>query len=361
MKPVVILDAKPENVKKPFLTYSTWQSFLECPAMFYFSYFKKLQGPEGWGTALGSAWDDGMNVYAQSIIDGKPAVIDEVSEAFIKVYDSRMSLAEFTDGNLFTSAEMKKLRDPDTGKIPDHEFRKAQDKAKAFWREWGLKKIVEYDKFIGHKLKPKYVQKKFFIDFGPDIPFGLKGTMDRIDEDGAVVDNKTSKNRWYEKDVTLDMQGVGYSLAYRIMEGKPENRVQFDVLVKTKTQTFEEQFQQLVVGIEPHKFDLLMIELSTVFDMIREGKLFRNMHKFSGSCSYCDFIEDCWNPSQVWSRPPSEEEVNQFIADDPKNEAFLDRWISSETAKSRLVDWRVVGRELAAEVAVNPNAIQFWY
>ena len=272
-----------------------------------------------------------------------------------------MENCEFRDNDLFTTAQKAKIKKDNDGEIPDALRRKRARETRDFWKQWGVERLEAYHKHIGPTIKPKYVQKAFFIDFGDDVPFGLKGTMDRIDEDGAVVDNKTSKNRWNQKDVDYDLQGVAYSLAYRILEGKPEDRVQFDVMVKTKTQEFTKQFQQLVIGIEPHKFDFLLSELSNVYEMIRAGNIFRRAHKFNGSCSWCDYKADCWDPSTIWSRAPSEDEIKAFIADEPGNKDLLEKWIQAETAKSRLVDFRKVGAELRREIEKDPNKIQFWY
>ena len=363
MNPQLIENPQPDSIDKPFLTYSTWQAWMECPALMYFKYFTKVETPRKWGFGFGSAWDRSLNVIAERIMEGKGNVaLDEASQEFQQAYKEEMADAYFTEADLFTVAQKAKIKKANNDEIPQEEMVAAREKVIGFWHKWGIERLEAYNEIVAPTLRPKAVQKSFFIDFGESMPFGFKGTIDRIDEDGAVVDNKTSKTRWSDKDVMVDCQGVGYSLAYRIMFApEVENRVQFDVMVKTKTQRFEDQFQQLVIGLPAHRFRFLLQEMLNSFEDMMAGRFRRNLHKFNGSCKTCEFFDDCWNPSHVWSRPPSQEEIEEFTNADPANKAKLETWIKTETSKARLVDWAQVGREVTAIVEQNPSYLQFWY
>lgn len=363
-QPNIILDPKPEATKKPFLSNSMLQAWHKCPSAFYFQYIRKLDFPKGWGLGFGSAWDEALNAVTMGVRDGKAAGenLDEAMGLFNKRYDSEMSQSTWTENDLFTKAEKKKLEDANEGVIPEDK-KIAQTQAKvAFWKQWGLSRLEAYNKIIVPQIRPIMVQQSFLIDFGDALPFGFKGTIDRIDEGGIIVDNKTSKSRWSDNDVKYDLQGVGYSLAYRIMNpGKVEERVQFDVLVKTTTQSFEEQFQQLVVGVQPHLIEMLLQELTRAYNEITTGQIRRSLNKFTMSCSWCEYEPDCWQPSVVWSRPPSEAEVNEWLAMDPANKEKMDQFILRETSRERLFNPQEVGTELAAICEHNPAFLQAWY
>lgn len=295
------------------------------------------------------------------MISGKTISKDDSAEFFHKKFNSEISIAEWKETELFTPAEKKKLLEANGNVIPAEEVHKAQLKTEKFWREWGESRVKSYIEIIGPTLRPMWVQKKFFVDFGSDFEFGFKGTIDRVDEDGTVVDNKTSKGRWSENDVKYDLQCVGYALVYRILTGKIENKIQFDILVKTKTQEFKEQFQQIAMGIEPHKFDLYLQELTNTFRSLKDGRFSRRVHKFSGACSYCEFFDMCWHPHQVWSRAPTESEIKEFVAHSPENLAMVEHWISNETQINRLVNWYEIGQEFRQAAEKNPMLLSFWY
>lgn len=348
------------EIDKPFLSYSTFQAFLDCPAALYFSYFMKTEEKRNFALGFGSAWDEALNKYAIQKKEGR-LHIDEVIHGFNESFRLELKDAEIKEKDLFTPVQRQKIIDK-YGEIPQEEIFKREREYTEFWRKWAEERLEGYHEHIGKDIKPLHIQKRFYIDFGDDIPFGYKGTIDRIDEDGAIVDNKTSKSRWGDKDLLLDYQGVGYSLFYRILNpGKVEDRVQFDVMVKTKTQKFQQQFQQLTIGIEPYKYDILLSTLSAVYRELSEGRFHRRLNKFSGSCSWCSYKDDCLKPSDVWSRPPSKDEVEVFLKESPDNQSQLNGWIKNETMKSRLVDWHEIGKEFKSMVDENPTHLQFWY
>jgi len=322
-----------EKIDKPFLTHSIMQSFLGCPAEMYMDNVMKIDAPRNFALGFGSAWDQGLNDYAERKMSGD-LHMDDVKQVYLDNYRLETHEAFVADKDLFTKGQLEKIIEKH-GEIPDDIREEKKIEHKDFWRKWGLQKIGDYHQQVGQYIEPIATQQKFFIDFGPSVPFGYKGTIDRIDKGGIVVDNKTSKGRWKEKDLLYDLQGVGYSLAYRVMnKGKVEKRVQFDIMVKTKTQKFEEQFQQLVIGVEEFKFDLFLQELSNVYRMLSEGMFFRRVHKFTGSCSWCPQKKHCWQPSNMWSKP----------GEPPK-----------------LANFYEIGQEFKKQVQENPKILQFWY
>lgn len=358
IEPSIIPDAeiKKGKWKKPFLTYSTWQSFLDCPAKFYFEYFQGLKETQNIPMGIGIAWDVGLTEIAQQIIDNRQLSLDSSLEALTTSYTTEMAKVVFEDKDVFTTAALAKF--VALGR-PQEQFYIAQDNFKKFWLQWLQDRLKEYMHLVAPKIRPIAAQSKFYLDLGPDVPFGFKGVMDRVDEGGIVVDNKTAKSRWKESDLAKDLQLVGYALAYRTMTHKVEKQIQFDILVKLKTKTLSYAWQQMARVVEPHEFTLLLTELATMYQSLASGLLYRRALKYGGSCGYCDYFDHCYRPSHVWSKPPSKQEVEAFEAANgtENTQAF----IQGETSKERLVNWMEVGQEFAAAMRKDPAKLQFWY
>lgn len=360
MEPRVLIDVPKEQIKKPFLSHSVWQAYLECPAYFYFQYIMKVPESRSAALGIGTAWDEALSDFARRKMESKTPAAREMAEVFATHFDAEFSGVDWSDTELWDAKQRRALIEKH-GCIPEELRLETAKKTQSFWRQWGIERVQAYVNEIGPTVRPRHVQRWFFIDFGDHVPFGYKGTIDRVDEDGTIIDNKTSKSRWSENDVRFDMQCVGYSLAYRLMEKKPERAIRYDVLVKTKTQTFKEQFQQIELGIETHRMNLLLAEISAAFQNIRSGNLFRRMHGYNGSCSYCAHQKICWEPHEQWAKAPTPEELKTWLAEDPANEARMEEWIEKVTRMPRLLDFAQVGRELAAAVARDPMILTFWY
>lgn len=343
------------RIKKCFLSYSVFQAWLDCPALFWFAYVGKVDGYKSASLAFGASWDAGVNEIAEALIAGRPA---EAERAFAKTFASEFSAVEWQTKDVFTPAEARQWVEAGS----PAELRRAAELAEKQWLlDFGRSRLAEYGRTIAPTLRPLRAQHRFFIDFGEAAPFGFKGTVDRIEASGAIVDNKTSASRWSAGDVAYDLQCVGYALAYRLEFGRPESHVQYDVLVKTRTQSFAQQFQQLPIIVEPAKFDVLLQGLTDVFGLMREGRLHRRTHGFSGRCGYCEHVEACWKPSHIWSRPPSSDEIDAWLADEPGNEALLERWVLQERSRARLVNWSEVGEQMKAMFDASPDSFQWWY
>jgi len=361
MEPVVHVDLTPDQVTKPFLSHSVWQAYLDCPALFYFQYILKLPERRSAALAVGTAWDQALTEYARQKMETKEPTPNDIADVFCRNYDKEFVGVEWTDTEIWTPDQRKKLVKEYGEEIPVSIRMDAERKTSDFWRAWGVSNARDYVEKIGPTVRPLYVQKWFFIDFGDSVPFGFKGVIDRVDEDGMVVDNKTSKTRWSASDMRFDLQCVGYALAYRLLERKNERGIRYDVLVKTKNQTFDERFQQLSMGIEPHRMSLLLSEITATFRNIQQGNLYRRAHKFSGKCSYCSFADLCWEPHQQWAKVPSKTEINDWLAEEPENAGHLDRWIKAVSSSPRLIDLEAAGAELRDAIVTNPLILTFWY
>lgn len=68
-----------------------------------------------------------------------------------------------------------------------------------------------------------------------NVPYTLKGYLDLVDQNKIIRDTKTSKRSYPEDAAQTDLQLTAYSLAFRTFEGRQEQSLRFDVMVKNKT------------------------------------------------------------------------------------------------------------------------------
>lgn len=114
---------------------------------------------------------------------------------------------------------------------------KAKDSQESL-AELGQAMILKYLENLPPK-RPVEIEMEFEIPLvnfttGEVLDLILKGVIDLIEEDGVIVDHKTSARVLDETTVNDSLQLTAYSYAYRYLYQKPEKGLRIDNIVKTK-------------------------------------------------------------------------------------------------------------------------------
>ena len=186
------------------LSVTQLKMFLRCPLQYYFRYIKELIIPPRSEVTLGKSIHRALEEnYKQKIETKEDLPIDYLTDLFSDTWESEVKETLFEE-------------DEKPGKIKDE----------------GVNILRIYHKIVSPKIQPVYVEKEFNLFL--DADFTLKGFIDLVTEEDLIIDHKTTKRSYSEEQVATDLQLTAYSLAYRMLEGKEERGLRFDVMVRTK-------------------------------------------------------------------------------------------------------------------------------
>ena len=122
-----------------------------------------------------------------------------------------------------------------------------------------------------------------------DLP--LRGVIDLIEADGAIVEFKSPQRKPPETDLPDNLQLTAYSYAYELLFGKPPKELRRVSLVRTKTPKIETQ----ITGREKRDYERLFHIAKEALKGIRAGVFVPNRGCFL--CADCEFFQDC----QEWT------------------------------------------------------------
>ena len=182
-------------------------TYLDCPRSFYFNYVAKIRLPQKqihllFGSAVHAAIE---NIYENQ----DPYKIFEVTFDINRLTEEEKSLhAEY----ILLGREMIK------NYIPEHET---------------LNKLYN----LNDGQSELYVKRKLVNPLtGKETAIPMSGRLDRLTNDGIVVEYKTSKAAWNPKETRYKIQTLMYNLWYYSEYGKmPKETIYIILLKKYKT------------------------------------------------------------------------------------------------------------------------------
>lgn len=188
------------------ISVSQIDTYMRCPASYYYRYVRGLIIPPKAAMTRGSAVHSGIEFnYRQKMETEKDLPLAEVQEYTAAVFEEK---AEETD-----------FEGEDPGKVKDET----------------IDLVTVYHKEIAPEVQPRAVEERIEIAFeGAD--YTLVAILDLEDQNRMIRDTKTAGRTPGEKDIENHMlQLAAYSLAYRTTKGEEESGVGLDYLVNTKT------------------------------------------------------------------------------------------------------------------------------
>ncbi|MFC1560871.1 RecB family exonuclease [Candidatus Latescibacterota bacterium] len=239
------------------LSVTQFKTYLRCPLQYFFRYGCGIKVPPTGDLVLGRSVHSALKEnYRQKLRTYEDLPLDDISDIFSASFDREAESAAF-----------EKNQNP--GELKDK----------------GIGLISAYQKEVAPGVQPAAVEQEFLIETGAtQLP--LKGYIDLIDDQGIIIDHKTSKKSYAADAAEKDLQLTAYALAYRSIFGEPENGVRLDVMVKNKTP----KIQQLSGTRDDQQIKRFLRIAQEVERGIGSGVYFPNE---SYMCRICGYGEMC--------------------------------------------------------------------
>jgi len=182
------------------------KGYLRCPLQYFFRYSCGIKVPPTGDLILGRAVHNALKEnYRQKLQSFEDLPLSDITDIFSQYWEKESEEADFRE-------------EDDRGRLKDQ----------------GISLIKAYQETVSPKVQPLEVERGFLVEAGDGL-LPLKGYIDLIDDQGIIIDHKTSKKSYAADAAEKDLQLTAYALAYRSIYGEPESGVRLDVMVKNKT------------------------------------------------------------------------------------------------------------------------------
>ena len=189
----------------PHLSVTQLKMYLRCPLQYFFRYVCGLKVPPTGDLTLGKTVHQSLDDnYRQKIKSHTDLPISDVTGLFSEHWDREAQTTEFQ-------------KDEKPGNIKDE----------------GVSILNTYFKYVAPTVQPVDVEREFLIDT-PTTTVPIKGYIDLVDDQGWIIDHKTTKRSYPDNSIAKDIQLTAYAMAYRALQGRNENGVRLDVMVRSK-------------------------------------------------------------------------------------------------------------------------------
>ncbi len=243
---------------RPHLSVSQLKMYLRCPLQYFFRYVCDLKSPPTGDLALGRTIHDTLkDNYMQKMKTGHDIIIPHITELFSEYWEREVRETEFRNGE-------------NPGKLKDD----------------GVNLLKAYFDQVAPDIQPVEVEREFLIEM-PGVRLPLKGYIDLIDDQGCIIDHKTTKRSFPENTAEKDIQLTAYSLAFRTFYGQKEKGVRLDVMVRNKQPKIQ-QLQGTRTEADIGRFSRLA---GQVENAIQSGIYYPNEGYMCGICGYQEMCE----------------------------------------------------------------------
>lgn len=249
------------TLPKTHLSPSQINTFLACPARYYFRYVMEMQAVRSGAMTRGSAIHKAIAYnYEQKMMTHTDLPVNEVKE--------------------FAAAEFEKQAG-ETNWQPDEQPGEVKDST--------IKLLELYQREVAATVQPFLVEQMVEVNF-ENTDYTLLGYIDLVDEKRIIHDTKTVGRSPSAGALTDNVQMLTYSLAYRFHLGENEAGSQIDYLVNNKTPKY------VPISGEPYtdrEIDRLLNIVASVANAIQAGGFYPNPSCFTCSPKACGFWEIC--------------------------------------------------------------------
>ena len=251
------------------------RAYERCPYMYHLRYTERIRTPSTAAQLLGRAVHTVIEDYYKQKRSGGAAMDTETA---FDVLDDALDamLHELDDAGREEAEEM---------------------------RELGYDLVEYYVEEVAPHIRPHLIEKRFSFNVpGVDVP--IVGYVDLVDQEGTVIDHKTSASPFPEDYLAQDVQLLTYSLGYNALRLGARQRpgqmpliqmlppVRLDVLIKGDEITY----QRLEFRYEQKHLASYVERVNAVAAGIRRED-FRPFWQIRepdpAVCNYCDFNSVC--------------------------------------------------------------------
>ncbi len=270
------------------LSPSSIRTYERCPYMYHLRYNERIRVPSTAAQLLGRAVHTVIEMYYKQKRSGGD-VLD--CETAFDVLDDALD------------ATLHELDEAGRAEVED-------------LRELGYDLVEYYLEEVAPHIRPHLIEERFAFRIpGVDVP--IVGYVDLVDQEGTVIDHKTSSSPFPAEYLAHDVQLLTYSLGYNALRLGARQRpgqlplinllppVRLDVLVKGE----EIAYQRLDFRYEQEHVEQYVDRVNTVAAGIRSAD-FRPFWQVREPnldvCNYCDFNDVCTYRLPAAEDPPCE-------------------------------------------------------
>lgn len=216
----------------------------QCPMKFYWQYIERIPSIKSWKPHAGATVDAGLNYgYSCQAKSGKLEPLDAIEDASREEFNRIKDVVDFE------------------GLKPNSVFSKCRLILNVFHTE--IMPTVE----PGIENNTPLVQHKV-ESFVKPLGTRVLGYIDLVEENGTVVDNKTSYNKRWQKNVLVANKQAGIYSFLRKLDTGSIPKVRFDVVSALKTKTVADR---LTVDVDQLYIDKVLNEQKTVLNYIDQA------------------------------------------------------------------------------------------
>jgi len=228
--------------------------YLNCPLLFYFRYILKVKIPT---KQIHFIFGSGIHAAIEGIIHNAKASNDDKQDVL------KMFLSEYQKDKMMD--EEKDLYD---------EYLKLG------------KSMIKHYESIHPTLNNLYDlnngKSELFIKghlknpiTGQLSSLPISGRIDRLTNSGRIIEYKTAKNKWKEKDVAFKAQTLLYNLWYHTNFGKLPEETVYIILLKKEPKVGAENYQVLTHNTTTTDLASVWEETELIFDKINANEFDR--------------------------------------------------------------------------------------
>jgi CRISPR/Cas system-associated exonuclease Cas4 (RecB family) len=248
-----------QNFPQDHFSVTQLNTFLRCPAQYYFRYVEGLKIPPSGAITKGVCVHAGIeHNYKQKINSGKDLPLNDVTE--------------------FVASKFEEV-------APETDWRE-ENPAKA--KDETIRLSKTYHKEFAPKIQPIASELEVVIPITPDV--NLLGYIDVVDSQGYIRDTKTSSKMPGQETVEKSLQLSAYALAYRQKFNKEEKGVLLDYLVANKSDVNTKTFMAKRTERDLKRFKNIA---TNVISAIKNNAFYPNPTGYLCNPKWCGYYTLC--------------------------------------------------------------------
>lgn len=269
--------------EKPYFSNTQFDMLFKCPESFRRRYVEGEKRPPGIALMTGTAVHSGAGLnFRQKIHSHADLPVRDIVEASVEAFN-----ASKAGGFMLTEEEESKGVRGVLGEAKDHVAQLA----------------LVHATQVAPEYQPTFVEERVRLEL-LNSPRDLLGVLDLADDQGRVVDHKTTGKRKNQKEADESTQLTIYSAAHRVLTGQPAKEVRLEVLIKGNTErSAERQLIRSTRGRED--YETLANRFNVALKLVEAG-IFAPAPVGAWWCAqkFCGFYQTCCyvqqSPKQIY-------------------------------------------------------------
>lgn len=244
---------------KSYISVSQINSYLRCPAQYFFRYIRNIPSPPNRALTVGKVVHAANELnYRQKMNTGVDLPLADIQEYTAAQFESQIPLTEWNG--------------EDPGQAKDEAIILAS----------------LYHTEVAPAVMPVSVELRVEVEF-ENAPYTLLGFIDLIDNDGYIRDTKTTGRTPGDDEAARSLQLTAYYLAYQYNFGQDPAGVKLDYLVATK----KPKYISLEASRTQADVDRFLKIMGKVAEAIGAGHFYPNPTNFTCSEKSCAYWSIC--------------------------------------------------------------------